>query len=164
MIDRLPQPSIPPAIEKSLDRRERRKFLGQQSPLTARCQQVQQGIDNFAFRWCAAAPASVASEGALRSVPIPHPSRRLHSEDYRDDTVVEWFRSTSCAPVSFGNQTDTQVAEITQFILGRTLRCAAQSCKSWSRPTVASAGLVVSSPALSPGKGTISRNTLSPVA
>src|SRR6516225_9059897 len=91
MIDRLPQPSIPPAIEKSLDRRERRKFLGQQSPLTARCQQVQQGIDNFAFRWCAAAPASVASEGALRSVPIPHPSRRLHSEDYRDDTVVEWF-------------------------------------------------------------------------
>ena len=125
MIDRLPQPSIPPSIEKSLDRRERRKFLGQQSPLTARCQQVQQGIDNLAHFGGAAAPASVAAEGTLRSVPIPDPSRRLHSEDYRGDTVVEWFRSTSCAPVSFGNQTDTQVAEITQFILGRTLRLVA---------------------------------------
>jgi hypothetical protein len=50
-----------------------------------------------------------------------HPSRRLHSADHRGDSAVEWFQSTSCAPVSLGNQMDTQVAEITQFILGKTL-------------------------------------------
>src|SRR5262249_18435912 len=71
--------------------------------------------------WCAVAPASAAAEETPRSLPIPHRSCRLHSEDYRGDTAVEWFRSTSCAPVSFANQMDTQAAEITQFILGRTL-------------------------------------------
>src|SRR5271169_2585540 len=73
-------------------------------------------------QWCVAAPISAAAEAKLRSAPIPHPSRRLHSADHRGDIAVEWFQSTSCAPVSFGNQMDTQVSEITQFILGQTLR------------------------------------------
>jgi hypothetical protein len=43
VVDRLPQPLVPPAVEKPLNRRKR---LGQQPPLTARGQQIQQGIDH----------------------------------------------------------------------------------------------------------------------
>jgi hypothetical protein len=50
--------------------------------------------------------------------PIPHRWHRLHSADHRGDTAAEWFLSTSCAPVQFGNQMDTQAVETTQFILG----------------------------------------------
>src|SRR6266852_5785394 len=68
----------------------------------------------------AIAPSVPAAK--LRSAPIPRRSRRLHSEDHRGDIAAEWFQSTSCAPVSFGNQKDTQDTGITQFILGQTLR------------------------------------------
>jgi hypothetical protein len=46
----------------------------------------------------------------------------VHSEDRRrGDTIAEWFPFKPCALVSFAYQLDTQVTEITQFILGQTL-------------------------------------------
>ena len=46
----------------------------------------------------------------------------MHSEDRRrGDTIAEWFPFKPCALVSFAYQLDTQVTEITQFILGQTL-------------------------------------------
>src|SRR6516162_9809618 len=123
MIDCLPQPRVAPAVEEPLHRRKRRKLLGQLAPLAAGRQDVKYGVDHrtqFRGPW---PPQSLRRrQQSFDQLPFP-----IADIAYIAQIITAILRSSGfgphlVSPVYLANQTDTQVTEITQFILGQLLK------------------------------------------
>jgi len=121
MIDCLPQPRVAPAVEEPLHRRKRRKLLGQLAPLAAGRQDVKHGVDHrtqFRGPW---PPQSIRRRQSFDQLPFPIADIACIAQIITAILRSSGFGPHLVSPVYLANQTDTQVTEITQFILGQPL-------------------------------------------